>query len=107
MPVLSGRSSDDGYCDAVSAPAGSVATTGVTAVNPGAISRLTSLPSRSVMGASYSQRTPRLIVNDGLSLTSSVTYASYELLRKYLSGLPNATELVCGRPSRKSAKSDP
>ena len=57
MPPLSGsHRATSGYVSPVSDPVGSVATTGLTAVKPGATSRLTRRPNRSVSGASYSQR---------------------------------------------------
>ena len=61
----------------VTAPVGSLATTGATSVKPSATSRFTRRPSVSVIGASYSQRTPSMTVNDGLSRRSSLKYASY------------------------------
>src|SRR5690349_17044599 len=90
MPLGSAWSSESGYDAPVSVPVPSDASTGATAVKPGATSRLTSRPNRSVIGDSYSHRTPALSVNDGLMRQSSVMYPAYELLRKYLSALPNA-----------------
>src|SRR5580765_5571125 len=86
---------------------GLLARTGLTAVNPGATSRLTRRPWSSVIGASYSHRSPRFAVNPGLIRQSSFTYASYVFARRYLSALPNAIALVDGRPRRKSARSEP
>src|ERR1039458_3875059 len=48
-----------------------------------------------------------LRLNLVLRRQSSVMKTSYQLVRKYLSGLPYCKELVSGRPSRKSAKSEP
>ena len=60
----------------MSAPAGLVATIGLTEVNPGATSRFTSRPDNSATGASYSHRAPALTVSTGFTRQSSVTYAS-------------------------------
>src|SRR5262245_17454625 len=88
MPVLSGCISELGYVSPVTEPFGFDATTGCAAVNPDATSRFTRRACSSVNGASYSQRTPAVIVNDGPTRQSSVMYASYEKPRKYLSALP-------------------
>src|SRR5438046_5708139 len=69
---LAGVTSESEYRRPVSGPTGFVATTGLTKANPGATSRFTRRPNRSVIGASYSHRIPALIVNPGPNLTSSV-----------------------------------
>src|ERR1017187_307021 len=48
-----------------------------------------------------------LRLNLVLRRQSSVMKTSYQLVRKYLSGLPYCKELLSGRPNRKSAKSKP
>ena len=53
-----------------------------TAVKPGAISRLTSRPLSSVMGAPYSQRKPALMVRPGSMRQSSVKYSVVDRLAK-------------------------
>src|SRR5262249_2609929 len=97
-PPLSGRIND---ASAV------LAMTGVSDLNPGARSKLTRRPYRSVIGASYSHRTPSVSVTDAVTCQSSVKNALVNDWRKYLSAFPNAMELVVGIPERKSAKSLP
>src|SRR5579864_8713223 len=104
---LSGCSSESGYFWPVSVPTGLRATTGVSAANPGTISRFTRRPYNSVIGEPYSQRTPKFTVRLGLILQSSVIKASSFQARKYLSALPKAMELVSGMPSRNPARSEP
>ena len=72
-----------------------------------ATSRFTSRFSSSVIGAPYSQRTPRFTVRSGCKRQSSVAYRSYTVCRRYLSGLPEVIDAVSGTPWRKSAKSEP
>ena len=58
------------------AACGALASTGATAVKPGATSRLTRRSLSSVTGAPYSQRTPALMVSSGLTRQSSMMKAS-------------------------------
>ena len=72
MPLLSGRTSESGYCWPVTAPVGLLATTGACAANPGLISRFTRRPYFSTIGLEYSQRMPAFRVRPGLTRQSSV-----------------------------------
>src|SRR5204863_352874 len=71
---------------------------GVALVNPGVTERFTSRPNASIIGDSYSHRTPAVTVKLGPMRQSSDTYDSAPVARKYLSALPNPMALVCGRP---------
>ena len=72
MPPLSGCISELAYVSPVTGPVGFEASTGCAEVKSDATSRFTRRACCSVSGASYSQRTPAVSVNDGPMRQSSV-----------------------------------
>ena len=76
-PPLSGRTSDCGYVAPVIVPVASDARTGADRGEVGVDVEIHEPAEAAPMtGDSYSQRTPSIIVNDGLRRQSSVTYAA-------------------------------
>jgi hypothetical protein len=72
MPPLSGCINELAYVSPVTGPVGFDASTCWAALKSDATSRFTRRDCNSVSGASYSQRTPAVTVNDGPMRQSSV-----------------------------------
>src|ERR1039458_6038914 len=98
---------DAGQPLAVAAFAAAAAPTGHTKVPVELMSSVAMWPCNSVQGEKYSHRSPRFSVSPRLRRQSSCAYKLPDHPRKYRLESLTRSDVDCGKPSRKSAKSYP